>query len=282
MDDITNLFIKEHGVYKDIFKFNVIIFFLILVFCFTKINLFNNYSIFILIAIIFAIYLTNLYVKINQDNLSDNNKIISFKLDSLQNKIYEYIQYKITTSSVGTLKLSQNDINELYKKNKLDSLYIDANMIVFLYSIIKLYDYNPSEFYLLLKGTNNILKLRNDIEKFYESENNYPENIHEMLETAIQLKSNCMNNLQNFIYTVPKTHKMYTYIDNVIVTYNILITKNIKTIHNYHLKYIKKNGINSSTIFIDINASKEFDSLSNHSVIPGKHGLKHQFIDLYA
>ena len=101
MDDITNLFIKEHGVYKDIFKFNVIIFFLILVFCFTKINLFNNYSIFILIAIIFAIYLTNLYVKINQDNLSDNNKIISFKLDSLQNKIYEYIQYKITTSSVG-------------------------------------------------------------------------------------------------------------------------------------------------------------------------------------
>lgn len=282
MDNIINLFTKEHGVYKDIFKFNVILFFLVLIFCFTKINLFNNYSIFILISIIFALYVTNLYVKINQDDLSDNNKIIYFKLESLQTKIYEYIQYKINRSSVGTQKISESDITALYQKNKLDSLYIDSNMIVFLDSIIKLYDYNPSEFYLLLKGTNNILKLSNDIERYYKSEGEYPENIHEMLEIAIQLKSNCMNNLQNFIYTIPKTHKMYSYIDNVIVTYNILITKNIKVIYNHHLNYIKKNGINSNTVFIDINASKSFDSLVNHSVIPGKDGLKHSLIDLYA
>jgi hypothetical protein len=92
----------------------------------------------------------------------------------------------------------------------------------------------------LLKGTNNILKLRKEIEDFYGFEKKYPENIHEMLQIAMQLKINCMNNIQNFIYSVPKTKKMYTYIDNIIQTYNILITKNIKIIHKYHLDYIEK------------------------------------------
>lgn len=280
LDDIINLFTKEHGVYKQIFKFNVILVFFALLFVLAKVD-FLNRSIFVLIALIFALYLTNVYVKVNQNDLADNNKVIYFKLESLQAKVYEYIQYKISITSVGNKKMSPSDMQKLFERNKLDSLYIDANMIVFLYSIIKLYEYNPGEFYLLLKGTNNILKLRNDIEKYYEAEGEYPENIHEMLEIALQLKTNCMNNLQNFIYGVPKTHKMYNYIDSVLQTYNILITKNIKVIHNYHLDYIKTKGINSNTVFIDINASKHFDESANYSVIPSKAGLKHKLIDLY-
>lgn len=280
MDDIVNLFTKEHGIYKQIFKFNVIIFFIILLFFLTKLNFFGN-SIYVLIAVIFTLYITNMYVKVNQNDLGDNNKMIHLKLETLQSKMYEYVKYKIATSSSGSLKLSQTEIQKLYERNKLDSLYIDANMIVFLYSILKLYEYNPQEFYLLVKGTNNILKLRHDIERFYEAEGQYPENIHEMLQIALQLKTNCMNNVQNFIYTVPKQNKMYTYVDNVIMTYNILITRNIKSMHNYHLDYIKKNGINSNTTFIDINSSKAFDPMTNRSVIPSKEGLKHSLIDLY-
>jgi hypothetical protein len=280
LDDIINLFTKEHGVYKQIFKFNVILVFLALLFVLVKVD-FLNRSIFVLIALIFALYLTNVYVKVNQNDLADNNKVIYFKLESLQAKVYEYIQFKISITSVGNKKMSASDMQKLFERNKLDSLYIDANMIVFLYSIIKLYEYNPNEFYLLLKGTNNILKLRNDIEKYYEAEGEYPENIHEMLQIALQLKTNCMNNLQNFIYGVPKTHKMYNYIDSVLQTYNILITKNIKVMHNYHLDYIKTKGINSNTVFIDINASKHFDESTNYSVIPSKSGLKHKLIDLY-
>jgi hypothetical protein len=280
MDDIVNLFTKEHGIYKQIFKFNVIIFFIILLFFLTKLNFFGN-SIYILIAVIFTLYITNMYVRVNQNDLGDNNKMIYLKLETLQSKMYEYVKYKIATSSSGSLKLSQTEIEKLYERNKLDSLYIDANMIVFLYSILQLYEYNPQEFYLLVKGTNNILKLRHDIERFYEAEGQYPENIHEMLQIALQLKTNCMNNVQNFIYTVPKQNKMYTYVDNVIMTYNILITRNIKSMHNYHLDYIKKNGINSNTTFIDINSSKAFDPMTNRSVIPSKEGLKHSLIDLY-
>ena len=280
MDDIINLFTKEHGVYKQIFKFNVILVFCVLLFVLVKVD-FLNRSIFVLIAFIFALYLTNVYVQVNQNDLADNNKVIHFKLESLQAKVYEYIQYKVNISTVGGKKMSLGDMQKLFERNKLDSLYIDANMIVFFYSIIKLYEYNPGEFYLLLKGTNNILKLRNDIEKYYEAEGEYPENIHEMLQIAIQLKTNCMNNLQNFIYGVPKTHKMYSYVDSVLETYNILITRNIKKMHNYHLDYIHTKGINSNTVFIDINASKHFDEAVNYSVIPGKDGLKHKLIDLY-
>jgi hypothetical protein len=280
MDDVINLFTREHGVYKKIFKFQVILFFVILLFVLTKLDLFSN-SVYILMSMIFAIYLTNLFIKTNQNDLTDNNKIINIKLDTLQSKVYQYINYKITISSTSGQKLSKDDIKKIYDKNKLDVLYIDANMIIYLYSILPLYEYNNQEFYLLLKGTNNILKLRHDIERFYESEGKYPENIHEMLQIAIQLKTNCMNNLQNFIYTVPKQNQMYSYIDNVLMTYNSLITRNIKKIHKYHLDYIKTNGINSNTIFIDINTSKYYDPMVNHSVIPSKEGLKHSLIDLY-
>jgi hypothetical protein len=280
MDDIVNLFRKEHGFYNKMFKFEVIVIFIIILFCLTKLNLLGN-SVYVLISVIIGLYLTNMYVKLNQSDLNDINKIIYFKLESLQSKVYDYIQYKISTTSVNNQKMTQTDIKKLYDKNKLDALYIDADLITFLYSIIKLYDYNPGEYYLLLKGTNNILKLRNDIEKLYESENKYPENIHEMLQIALQLKTNCLNNLQNFIYTVPKTNKMYDYINNIIVSYSNLITKNINIIYQYHLDYIKQNGINSNTIFIDIDGPKSFNNLTNHAVIPNKQELKHSLIDLY-
>lgn len=280
MEDIVNLFTKEHGVYKQMFKFDVIIFFIIVLFFLTRVNLLGN-SIFILVAIIFTLYLTNTYIKFNQNDLNDNNKIIHVKLEEIQLKVYEYVEYKIMMFTNNRQKIPQNDRQILFRKNKLDSLYIDANMIVFLHSILPLYEYNPEEFYLLVKGTNNILKLRHDIERFYEAEGEYPENIHEMLQIALQLKTNCMNNLQNFIYSVPKQNKMYSYIDNVIVNYNILISRNIKRIHNYHLDYIKTKGINSNTIFIDINSAKPFDSNMNKSLIPSKEGLKHSLIDLY-
>ena len=138
MDDVINLFTKEHGVYKKIFKFQVILFFVIMLFILTKLNLFSD-SIYVLIAIIFTLYITNLYVRMNQSDLSDNNKIIHLKLETLQSKVYQYVKYKISTASSSGQKLSKGEIQKIYDKNRLDALYIDANMIVFLHSILPLY-----------------------------------------------------------------------------------------------------------------------------------------------
>ena len=135
---------------------------------------------------------------------------------------------------------------------------MNSNLIEFLYSITSLYDYNPNEFHLLIIGTNNILKLQLEIEQMISEGGPFPENIQEMLQTAIQLRTNCMNNIQNFIYSVPKIKVMYNFIDTVSNTYYSLISKHLTQINAYYKLNIKQNGINSMTTFININENGDF------------------------
>ena len=106
------------------------------------------------------------------------------------------------------------DIKRIYDSNNLDSLYIDANLIHFLHSIKALSDYNLNEFFELLKGVNSILKIKNDIDEYYNANGYYPDNTSELFEGSLELRKNVVNNLHNFIYTVPKINKMYKYLSN--------------------------------------------------------------------
>ena len=164
--------------------------------------------------------------------------------------------------------LSQKDIDKLYKRHELSSLYVDANLIHFLFSVIKLYDYNPGEYYSLLQGTNNILKIKSDIDTFYESNGEYPENTSELLQSALELKQKTINNMHNFIYTVPKMNIMYNYINDSIERYSILISRVTDDIYKSYKKNINQKGINSSTKFVNYNTTKHFDEMDNYSSIP--------------
>ena len=280
---LINLFVNEHGIYNRLLQFNVIISFILILFCFSKIFGLQN-SMYIIVLIVFGIYITNSYVKSISNKVVDTNKLIYLKLQSIQEKMYEFIQYKINHTTMGNQKISNIKQKELFHKNKLDALYINSNLIEFLYSITSLYDYNPNEFYLLITGTNNILKLQLEIENLRKDNGPFPENIQEMLQTAIQLRTNCMNNIQNFIYSVPKIKVMYNYIDIVSNTYYSLISQHIKQIHTYYKLNIKQNGINSMTKFININENgdfaNDFDTIDNFSAIPSKFNT-HKLIDLY-
>lgn len=281
MDEVVNLFTQEHGIFQQYFKFEVIVFFMFILVIFSKLFGANYLSVIILIT--FGLFITNLYVKFNNTTTNDRNKDIYIKLETLQQITYSFIDFKINLIMTSNQTISLEDKQKLFEKNKLDSLYIDSNLIEFLYSIVKLAEYNPFEFYMLLKGTNNILKLKNQIEKFYEANGDYPETINQMLEQILQLKTNCLNSIQNFIYKVPKTNVMYKYIDSIIESYNILINKNVKKIHNYHRDYIRKHGINNRTKFYNLDFAKDFDPLSNHAIIPSKfnNGNNQKLIDLY-
>ena len=268
MDEIVNLFTQEHGIFQQYFKFEVIVFFMFILVIFSK--LFGGNYLSVIILITFGLFITNLYVKFNNTTTNDRNKDIYIKLKTLQQVTYSFIDFKINLIMTSNQTISLEDKQKLFEKNKLDSLYIDSNLIEFLYSIVKLAEYNPFEFYMLLKGTNNILKLKNQIEKFYEANGDYPETINQMLEQILQLKTNCLNSIQNFIYKVPKTNVMYKYIDSIIESYNILINKNVKKIHNYHRDYIRKHGINNRTKFYNLDFAKDFDPLLNHAIIPSK------------
>jgi radical SAM superfamily enzyme with C-terminal helix-hairpin-helix motif len=120
-------------------------------------------------------------------------------------------------------------------------------MIEFLYSIKKLSEWDQSEFYLLLKGTNNILKLKNEIEEYYDKNKKYPDNIYQMFEQALLLRKNTINNIHAFIYNIPKTAILYDYLDKITNRYMILISRNTDKMYCYVQNHIKQVGINSDT-----------------------------------
>ena len=280
--------------YQNTTKFQAIVLFVIVVGVIAKVWGSNSQGVFVILATSFALFLMNAYIKISSDDLNDFNKTTFIKLQTLQGKVNEYLNTKIESSGISGIQLSDADRISLVERNKLDALYTDSTMVYFLYSILPLYEYNKSEFYLLVKGTNNILKIRKQIEDYYQantsktpdpmppkmpsfqddlpvkSEPVFMENIHEMFEIAIQLKINCLNNIQNIIYDVPKVNKMYKYIDDVQERYSVLISRNLAVINKYHLLAIKETGINTRTKYVYYNGTKGYDRMSNQNIIPTK------------
>ena len=264
--EIKDLFTQDHGSFSKNLQFNTLVVFIAVIIFFT--NFFNNNYGFVIIRIVFAIYVANTYVSIQNDKTNDFNSVTMVKLQSLQSKVYDHIRNKIRMSQNNKeLSLKQSDIQDLYKKNELDSLYIDANLIHFLHSIIKLADYNPDIFYLLLKGTNNILRIKKDIDMFYESNKQYPENISELFETALLLRSNTINNLHDFIYTIPKISVMYKYLSDSVDRYSVLISRVTDSIYASYQDNMKLQGINTNTRFISYNTTKPYESSKNHPIV---------------
>jgi hypothetical protein len=254
MANILELFTKESGLYVKNLRFETLAF-LIFISALFMIYTPKTYG-FVIILLAFLYFVGNIYVQIKTSTIEDFNKITMFKLNSLQDIQNKYV------SSLSFL--NKKLMNQMLTKNKLDCLYLDANLISFLYSILELNTYNPQEFYIFLKGINNILCIRKQIEDFYKANNQLPENISEMFEISLQLKTNVINNLQNFIYSIPKSNKMYNYLNDVLSRFIVLISRNTDIIHFYYKKSLKINKISTMTKFISYDTTKPFDQLSNH------------------
>lgn len=218
----------------------------------------NNYA-FIITLLIFTGYVVNIYITYVSQSVSSKNKQIMYHLEVLQDIVNNFINKKLNEQSASSSKLSNKEINRIYDNNQLTSMYIDSNLIEFLYSIRNITQWDDSEFYLLLKGTNNILKLRKEIEEYYSANKRYPENIYEMMETTLILRTNTINNIHRFIYNVPKTHMMYNYIDKIIERYTVLISRNTDKIYYYLQDHIKRTGINNRTKFITYNTIRPYE-----------------------
>ena len=159
-EEIRDLFLIEHGSFAKFLQFKTLIIVIVILVFFN--TFFEKSYGFVIILLVFAIYIANQYVIIRNNKTQDFNRITMMKLSQLQKKSLDYItdQIRLMNSQVSKGgSLSQKDIDKLYKRHELSSLYVDANLIHFLFSVIKLYDYNPGEYYSLLQGTNNILKI---------------------------------------------------------------------------------------------------------------------------
>lgn len=272
MNNLQNLFTKQHGIYFKSLQFKSIVIFLFVIFFFTY--YFKNSYGFIIILIVFALFVSNSYVDVKKEELSDFNKITLVKLQKLQTFINKVLTNKLR--SINKKMLTPLEKEKLYNSNVLDSLYIDANMIHFLESILPMAKYNETQFLLILNGTNNILKIKNEIDTYYKANKNYPENTSELFQMANNLKINVINNIHEFIYTIPKNQTMRNYLRDIINRYSVLIGRITDSIHESYKNNIKQRGINASTNFVSYNETKPFDQLSNHSVIPENNDNKLQ------
>jgi hypothetical protein len=267
--DLQKLFLDQHGSFAKNLQFETIVIFAIVMIVLTQ-AFERNYG-FVIILIVFALYVSNTYVTVKNDKINDFNSITMFKLQTLQSKMYYHINKKLQLiQTTGTQSVKKSDVDKMYKASELDSLYIDANLIHFLYSIIKLYEYNDDVYASLLRGTNNILKMKRQIDEYYNSNGSYPENTSEMFEIALSLRANTINNLHDFIYTVPKTSKMYNYINDSVERYATLISRITDDIHKSYRHNIQLTGINATTKFVNYNTTKHFDPYINHPSTPHK------------
>lgn len=287
MDDLINS-LKKHGEFNYYVKIQIVIIFILLMYMLN-----NNAT-----TVVAALILTNLYIKSFVDDTKDMNQQIYMKLQELQIKVYDHVKMKIKRATKSGLKISNEDKIVIFNKNNLDSLYIDANMIEFLYSIIDLNKYNSESYYLLLKGTNNILKLYNEIDIYYKSnkdvhvedkkkrasfrielpektESLYLENIPEMYNIALDIRRVSINSLHDMIYSVPKNNKMYSYVDKVIERYSVLIDVHLDKIKEYNNDFIKADGINNRTQFLNDKIRN-----NNNPIIPHKNN-KYEVLDYY-
>lgn len=264
--DIQNLFLKQHGKFAKNLQFETIVVFCVVIIILTQ-SFEKTYG-FVILLLVFAFWIANSYVAITNDKINDFNSVTMVKLQTLQSKVYDTIRQKINlVNNTGDQAMARKDINKIYKMNELDAMYIDANLIHFLFSVVKLHDYNPDLFLSLLKGTNNILRIRKELDTFYESNGEYPENTSEMLDVALQLRSNTINNLHDFIYTVPKTSKMYSYIGDSVERYSTLISRVTDSVHISYKKNIEQRGINATTKFVTYNTTKPFDYSKEHPIM---------------
>lgn len=267
IETLQNLFVNQHGSFFKSLQFETIVIFTFVILLFTQ--FFDKTYGFVIILIVFALFISNTYANIKTESLSDFNHITLIKLQKLQNVVNTTVSNKLNLINNSTIKLlTPTERQKLYESNKLDSLYINANLIHFLESLLPLAQYNETEFLLLLKATNNILKIKLDIDTYYQRNKKYPHNTSELLQTANYLKTKAINNLHDFIYTIPKNQSMRNYLRDAIDRYSILINRITDSIHESYKNNIKQTGINTSTIFVSYNNTKPFDQLSNHSVIP--------------
>lgn len=269
MENTVHLFLYEHGAFSKSLKFETVVFFVTVLVLFTF--FFRKTFAFVIILLLFAMYMSELYVKTNNTKMSDFNKVTLSKLNDIQNKINIAVLKKLDRNRLVNDKVKMQSL----KNSQMKNLYSDATMVHFLHSVLPLSDYNEQLFVTWIKGINNILDIKLKLEMYYEANQTYPENIAEMFEISLQLKTNTINNAHDFVYSVPNL----TYVDQILERYYLLISRNMDTIHQYYLHSNKINGINNKSKFFAYNTTKPYDKLTNHA-ITNKKGDS-QLISLY-
>jgi hypothetical protein len=203
------------------------------------------YTIQFVLLLVFGVWIADTFVTLKKKNVTNFNEETLLKLQTIQSKMDEYIDYVI---SKRNLKITDSGRQRWKDDYLLDYLFTSVDLIHFIYDILPFYDYNPDAFFKFTKGTNNILKLKRQSDDYYKANGKYLEGIADFVNVSLEIKTNCMNILHDFVYTMPKIPEMFEYHNVIISKYDTIMTKIINDFHGSYKDSIK--DVNKNTKFL--------------------------------
>ena len=138
-------------------------------------------------------------------------------------------------------------------------LHNDADIINLLFNILDLREYNANAFLEMVKCTDNLLKIEQDIETGIER-------CAENIEVANKFKNLALNHFQSIIYSTPSARVVNTKFKNNIDRFQLLLRRHIDNMYRICEKQRKKNGYSYKTKPI-YNSGPRPNDLDQHDVM---------------
>jgi hypothetical protein len=232
--------------------FFVIIIFIVIFAILTYFFKFENTTTGFIILFVFAFYVATFYLNYNTNILSDDNKLLMYKLNFIQNLVYDHVTYKLTLlRSQNFAGLNQADIlknldfEKMLKDSYLDALYIDSDLIEFIYLNRNLYDKNQEAFVNFVLSTNTFLRVLKELQ---DDSHPLPNNTQQLIQVALEKYSNALENLKSFIFTIESGSVAMKQLNDVQNNYMELMYYNVLQLENYNKLFLKEYGINNQTV----------------------------------
>lgn len=201
---------------------------------------------------LFALFISYMYLNYTTSFLDDNNRLITYKLNYIQSLVYDHITYKFiifknqTNVGLNQSSLLQNlDFERIYKDSYLDSLYLDSDLIEFLYLNKYLYDKNQEGFVYFVLSTNSFMRVLKELK---DKNHRLPDNTQSLIQVALDKYSNAIEILKSFIFNIESGSMPMKQLNDIINNYIELMYFNVLQLENFNLLFIKEHGITNSTI----------------------------------
>lgn len=255
MDDIL-----KGRISKDFFlsRFTKIqIFFIVVIFVFifgtlTWVFKFENTTTGFIILFLFTLFVSYIYLNYSTNFLDDNNRLLTYKLNYVQKLVYDHVTYKFklfknqSNAGFNQSNILQNlDFEKLYKDCYLDSLYLDADLIEFLYLNKNLYEKNQEGYVYFILSTNSFMRVLKELK---DKNHSLLDNTQDLIQVALDKYSNAIEILKTFIFNIESGSMAMKQLNDVINNYIELMYFNVLQLENFNLLFIKQYGINNSTV----------------------------------
>lgn len=209
----------------------------------------------VLALLTFVVYIMYLGLDYYNTTTTGSNEILEYKLNAIQSTLYTYTEEYLNRIrfSNNRFQMSKQIYKSILKRMETLWLYMDAKLVHFLYSLMFLYKYNEDSFVEMVLCTNGILKIRGELEEFYNENGYLPENVYYLSESAEELKVKALNFAHTFIYKIPKTYDLENMIEKILDRFHQLLKPHIIAIKKMTIKHTIQTGINRTTNFVDMN-----------------------------